>query len=1103
MDSHLAHDGSRSAAVPSPPQGTSSSVTQGYPSSSPNILGRCYIPSSPNHTIYKRGDRALSSSIQSSDPALEEEEEEPTLHETAFKRQTSVRFPRNPVQAFTAFNKPPPMQSSHSADSSIDKLVLPKSERGSGFYDTPPLTNIKDPSFKNKAIARETQQSPTEAVQGFRTINNAVSSLVGNSNIDARSTHHHHHPQIMHHPPDEVYSLSSPEVFLANGHSPRMAHSLSPSKSPAAGPRKLSHTGPLSPSTSNYSDVDRVDNDGAEEDEDDSLEASSPQYYDFDDDDDQKDEASDAELVISSVQIEINKNYGKYRALEEEDRAESDSDNQDPAAIRVLEEQADADPRSEPSTIHRDAPSNPVTDNDNVYSAPVDVPGLYTPRAANRNKARADHVLAGTRTPPSLVVSADASGSALAGSAAYEGYYNKSEGAPPKTPGFEDLKLLYGLGPPISRQHVSPTMCTKAAQRIRERLIREMRIHELREKLARFRESHGGAVVAERHSGATTSAFAEEDHHQKNFAVATCTSSREFLPAPLHPTTLPTGDTSQIPVTDPAAAAVATAPPRRVRKIAKRTLISPINHSSPIHGLHIQDHIEDLEQVAETLPLEQAQLDPDQESDLRMLSSPPPGSSLIAIPGSQVSLGTNVSSSSPARKPVSVPPTGSKTRAQRQAEAQAQVEAQYYQHHLDEAMLPPPPQASVPTPPVIPSRAHSPIHEKVHPPPAHVNSASRRHSSRPQPLAHSRSASSTRRFSSPVYAQLNPNTSISSIPSPSSFQRMQRRMAKLEHENVDLRKELARQRKWSGMLVEYMNTMRKQQSLAMSMQAMTTQYGESFSQGSGDEFDGTAEDGERELESEEDEIEDEAETDREAEDASSRLESHRVSRDPDEGSSRARHSEAHQAQSMPNYPPRYYQPTMSEAMTFEQKSRRQSSRLGRSTRSRLSNLFYQVQPGVQGEEAEFDDTNDGHSRQYISDTRKRSLPWDLHDPTTTTQPAYYTLPPPQRFDGGDNSEDDDGEEDDEEGAESDGAHAQVPVFAAQLPPPPPRPLARSVENRRRRSSRQQSSQRRVSRRHTTEQAYHHHLHPYGQAPPLPRQAKRARTSYADAFSNIF
>lgn len=62
-----------------------------------------------------------------------------------------------------------------------------------------------------------------------------------------------------------------------------------------------------------------------------------------------------------------------------------------------------------------------------------------------------------------------------------EKYYVKGVGVP-ESPNFEDLKLLYGLGPPIERHLISPTMNTKASERIRQKLLSRLQAQKDRQE---------------------------------------------------------------------------------------------------------------------------------------------------------------------------------------------------------------------------------------------------------------------------------------------------------------------------------------------------------------------------------------------------------------------------------------------------------------------------------------------------------------------------------------------------------------------------------------------------------------------------------------------
>lgn len=188
--------------------------------------------------------------------------------------------------------------------------------------------------------------------------------------------------------------------------------------------------------------------------------------------------------------------------------------------------------------------------------------------------------------------------------AACQNYYVPGIGVP-AAPNFDDLKLLYGLGPPIAREHLSPSMCTRAAMRMRERLQREIKIRELRDQINELRRLRGALIEG-------------EDEQEKAQSVATVTKSTEQANNNRNHGLEPG---LQLDVQQP----------------IEEIVMSPINHSSPLNQSSPLPLPHDTNQATMHSAFINA-------AALSMMSSPP-GTS-------QASVITNVSSSSRTSSPM-------------------------------------------------------------------------------------------------------------------------------------------------------------------------------------------------------------------------------------------------------------------------------------------------------------------------------------------------------------------------------------------------------------------------------------------------------------------
>lgn len=374
----------------------------------------------------------------------------PSLYTHSLASKSTVSAP-----AFTAFNR-------HSDHAHIQKgsqrFTNRDQQQQQQLYDTPPLTNNRVP-VKNV----NPPSSPLASIQTGRgrSTSSSLTKPSSSSSLPVKLTEkpmHYSHDHETFQP-----SLSSPEAYLAEGNSPndkQHVHSGNNKMSIKSmliseSPENQVNTTCVQESDS-QSDMEIEDGYTHDSFEDEML--SSPQYFD-----DSQQEDSDHEFAEVHHHSPLQDNSVSA--------ASDDEDNSHEVSYQECFSQNSAINEQDAPTLKTTCNNSYFVDSEFVSTSEQNKQSPTEKGSAKAPGPRKPGDVSIGNTPPS------ASPNDL------DGYYISGKGLP--SPRLEDLAMLYGLGGPIPREAVSPTMGTKAAAKTRERIRKRLQMQEESQNMLR------------------------------------------------------------------------------------------------------------------------------------------------------------------------------------------------------------------------------------------------------------------------------------------------------------------------------------------------------------------------------------------------------------------------------------------------------------------------------------------------------------------------------------------------------------------------------------------------------------------------------------------
>lgn len=387
----------------------------------------------------------------------------PLLNSSPDSYKANVALP-----SFTAFNNVRSKRTIQKPARACKSLRrLDNTHQQQQFYDTPPLTN-------NRVLVKNANppSSPLVSIQAGR--GHSTTGSLDKPPSGAKEKLVCRSP--------ENQTLSSPENYLVNNCSPvnasrKLSHhdkmsikAMLSSVSPADNPGNKDEHEHVS-----NSDIENESQSYTKSFQEDIL--SSPQYFN-DSRQYSDDESGDESIPLShSSPINVSMDQDQFSEEEEDDGDDSNNDREFTKALALPSKSFDQSFRV---TV------NSQTENSSHYE-------LKTASNVGNRSPTIDNIALtpGSRKLSSLSID-DAPASV---SSDLEGYYIPGVGLP--SPCFEDLAMLYGLGAPIPRESVSPTMGTKAAAKIREKLRQQLQMQEESQNALRQKSNQNKNFVAQ------------------------------------------------------------------------------------------------------------------------------------------------------------------------------------------------------------------------------------------------------------------------------------------------------------------------------------------------------------------------------------------------------------------------------------------------------------------------------------------------------------------------------------------------------------------------------------------------------------------------------